>query len=199
MTHQTNLLADLEDPPREAVDTVENAETVVVQDIPLYDVLGEAARPVGWSFDCMEVADEAIAAASEADPDRADVFDRAFIALRPRWEIFGGLNPLIVRAHMDELLRRLASGGEDANLVPGTAAEVCCAMMHLSLAAPLKHEHHVVYEVAFIDALGETRARDMFGEEAVRRAQMDRDEQRKAEIYGEVRHQMRDESRAIRT
>lgn len=181
-------------PEGEAVAEPRDVDLLVFEDL----LRGEHRpnHPVGFAFACMERAEDAIADAKAAHPERADLLDAAFACLRPRPDVFRRRgHERNVRSHMDELLRRVVEDGEEADLTPATAFECVCAFSHLSLAAPLKHRHHVAAEICFIEAFGEDVARDLWGEEPVRRARMDREQHLVAEVVDQMRHQMRDEDR----
>ncbi|MFW6085311.1 MAG: hypothetical protein ACODAA_08865, partial [Gemmatimonadota bacterium] len=148
----------------------------------------EFVRFMAWQRGAMEAAEDAIEAAAERYPDRAELLDRAFRVLQPRYDLMGRVDVHVIRAHMDELLRRIGEAGAAAGLEVATAAEACVALGHLSQAAPLRRRHQTAYEICFIDALGEEVARRVLGEEIVRRAEMDRDDQLVAEVVDEVKH-----------
>lgn len=156
-----------------------------------------AAGVIGWAFRCMDVAEDVIADAIRRHPEAADALGRTFLAMCPRHDVFGDKDPELVRAHMEELVRRVVAGGESADLVHGTAAEACVALAALSGAAPLRHDYMVVYQMAFVDVFGEDRARAVLGDEPVRRTAVDREDPRMTDLYAEVRHHMRDTGRRL--
>lgn len=106
-----------------------------VGDLPvdLAGLVGEVMGPLGEIFASMQEAEESIAAAQLRHPAHADRIWHAFSLLLPTHERMS--TAFVYRSHCAELLDRLAAG-EDTR--PGTAAEVCCAMLETSLLAPLR-------------------------------------------------------------
>lgn len=156
------------------------------------------ADVIGFTLDAMAVAEERIAAARDRWPDTAEAVDNAFVVLRPRAELFTGIDPRLLASHMDELLDRIGREGPDARTVDvglGTAAECCIALKEMSLAAPLHPRYATVYFAAFIDAYGLETAAAVAGEEFIQRADQDRDQHLIADIYGEIRAKLRDPER----
>lgn len=155
-----------------------------------------AGSALRFAFDAMGWAEEAIEAAQNEYPSRAGLLGEAFPALHVRYDLFRGRgHEHVVRAHMDELLGRIAEEGRDADLAPGTSTEGVVAVAEAALSAPLKHHAYVATVTLFVDAFGREAAVEMFGEEEVRRAKEDRDQYKVAGFIEKVREQTRDESR----
>jgi hypothetical protein len=95
------------------------------------DVLGE----LKGVFASMEWAEEEIRAARRRHPAAADAMYHSFSLLTPQSGLDRMATEFVFRSHCRELLNRVARG-EDTR--PGTAAEVCCAMMQTSMLAPLR-------------------------------------------------------------
>lgn len=90
---------------------------------------------VGASFDSMQWAEEEIEAARLRHPGHADRLHHSFLLLSANLDLTRlADSETVYRAHCRELLDRVAAGTDTR---PGTAAEVCCALLHTSLLAPL--------------------------------------------------------------
>jgi hypothetical protein len=85
-------------------------------------------------FEHMKWAEQEIAAAQARHPGHADRIWHAFSLLLANPGLQRMAYELVYRAHCREILDRVAAG-EDTR--PGTAAEVCSAMVNTSLLAPL--------------------------------------------------------------
>ena len=86
------------------------------------------------AFELVEWAEEEIETARARHPQHADRIHHSFLLLRPNTGLDRMKSEMVYRSHCRELLDRVAAG-EDTR--PGTAAEVCCAMLNTSLLAPL--------------------------------------------------------------
>lgn len=151
---------------------------------------------VRWALDCMEIAEEEVAAAKAREPEKADRIHGAFGVLCPRPELFRNRPGDILRAHIREMIRRVAAGADPEELAAGTAVECCMAFSELSLRAPLQHRYAVAYQVAFLDAFGAERAARVLGDEALRRLENDRELRVVEDALAKIRHHMRDPQRA---
>lgn len=98
-------------------------------------------------FDCMEIAEEEIAAAKAIAPDGVTEkrIDDAFRYLSPS-DLLQNKTLELYRAHAHEIIARVAAG-ED--LRPGTEAEVLAALCESSLAAPLNSIAALLYARLF--------------------------------------------------
>lgn len=86
------------------------------------------------AFERMEWSEEEISAAQVRHPERADRIWHSFCLLVPNDGLARMSYENVYRSHCREILDRVAAG-EDTR--PGTAAEICCAMLASSLLAPL--------------------------------------------------------------
>lgn len=97
---------------------------------------------VAGIFDQMEWADDEIQKATRRHPRHTEQIDHSFPLLRPNSDLERMNSEMVYRAHCSELLDRVAAG-EDTR--PGTAAEVCCAMLDTSLRTPITSEATGLY------------------------------------------------------
>ncbi|QFZ20540.1 hypothetical protein [Saccharothrix syringae] len=96
---------------------------------------GKVFTSVGASFDSMQWAEEEIETARRRHPAHADRIHHSFLLLSANPDLTRlADSETVYRAHCRELLDRVAAG---ADTRPGTAAEVCCALLHTSLLTPL--------------------------------------------------------------
>lgn len=93
----------------------------------------------------MEIAEDEIARAKRRDPHRRKRYHSAFLLLRPT-EFFKGKADRVYRAHVRELLARVALGSDTR---PGTAAEVLCGMLGAATVAPLNAQSAALTERLF--------------------------------------------------
>jgi hypothetical protein len=103
-------------------------------------------------FESMEWAETEIAAAEIRHPDRAALVHSCFLPLQPSPVISTLMNERIYRAHVRELLDRVAEGKA---LTPATYAELCILFSAASLAAPLNQDGTAAYNYCFKKAFGE--------------------------------------------
>lgn len=92
------------------------------------------------TLDRIAIVEAEITIAQTRHPHAADLIYHAFSLLEPTHERMA-YQPLYT-AHCREILDRLATGQDTR---PGTAAEVCIAMMHISLIAPLRSSAFGLY------------------------------------------------------
>lgn len=154
----------------------------------LMALLGDdVAGPVGFAFDAMGIAEEALLERYQGDEP-----DGVFRACRVRYEIFQGRLRL-VRMHMDEILTRF-DNAED--LVPATNAEILAGLSDMSMAGPFRHDLFQVVVWAFVETMGEEEAVEVIGQRFVERAWEDyREDPRFMERLNELRHELRDPER----
>jgi hypothetical protein len=109
------------------VDTARTATT----DLPtvVTDILGGGLDDV---FQQIQWAEEAIERARQRHPEHADRLFHSFSLLTPTHGRMG--TEFVFASHCAELLDRVAAG-EDTRR--GTAAELCCALLTVSLATPI--------------------------------------------------------------
>lgn len=100
--------------------------------------LGGAIESV---LQCMELAEEEIAAAKGAHPLAADLTHRAFAIMCPSAVLRDGGEKLY-RAHCRELLERVHL---EKDTRPGTTAEVVAVLSTISFRAPLDRHATVLY------------------------------------------------------
>jgi len=109
-------------------------------------VLGELGSVVSQTFDRMEIAEEEIRAANVArgrsPGDKDSRVHRSFRILCPP-ECMLGKSSEVYRAHARELLGRVATRKDTQ---PGTLAECLCAVLDMSLKAPLTSSYGAVAE-----------------------------------------------------
>jgi hypothetical protein len=86
-------------------------------------------------FERMEWAEEEIEAARARHPQHADRLYHSFSLLQPNTGLDRMRTGFVYRSHCRELLDRVAAG---ADTRPGIAAEICCAMLEVSLRTPLR-------------------------------------------------------------
>lgn len=91
-------------------------------------------RELAGAFACMEWAEQEIDIARSRNPRHADALHHSFRLLVPTHEERMRTD-FVYRSHCRELLGRVVSGVDTR---PGTAAEVCCAMLATSLTVPLR-------------------------------------------------------------
>lgn len=94
------------------------------------DLLGGGLSGI---FERMEWAEDEIEKARARHPRHADRIFHSFLLLTPTHERME--TEFVYRSHARELLDRVAAG---ADTRPATAAEICCAMLEVSLRTPLK-------------------------------------------------------------
>lgn len=101
------------------------------------DLLGDGASGLLASLaslsDQIEWGEDEINKATQRHPHAVDTLYHSFPLLRGTSDRMS--TEFVYRAHARELLDRVAPGGDTR---PGTAAEVCCAMLQASLLAPLR-------------------------------------------------------------
>jgi len=130
--------------PAADLDTLTAAEPDTVPTLPA-GLIAIAESLLGGGFagvlkvmarelDRTEWAEEEIEAARVRHPRHADRIYHAFPLLVPNVDLQRLETEMVYRSHCRELLDRVAAG---ADTRPGTAAEVCCAMLHTSLLSPL--------------------------------------------------------------
>jgi len=100
-------------------------------DVPVDRLLREMPGPIAGAFERMEIAEEEMERAGISRTPRD-----CFRHLCPP-EAMQGMADWMYRAHARELCQRAAKNGD---LRPGTLAEVVCALHHVSLKSPLKHD-----------------------------------------------------------
>ena len=133
---------DLVSRPTDDLDTAPEPNTVPARPGNLITavgaLLGDEAdglfAAMAGAFERMEWAEEEIAAAQARHPEQADRIWHSFRLLVPNDGLERMSYARVYRAHCREILDRVAAG-EDTR--PGTAAEICCAMLTTSLLAPL--------------------------------------------------------------
>lgn len=107
---------------------------------------GDSRTQIRRTFDFMAIAEDEIAkAVRRTEGARRDLVQRAFAILFPGDLIRAGEE--LYRSHCRELLTRVRLG-ED--VIPGTDAECCYAMMMTSLKAPLAGPYAHAYGCLFI-------------------------------------------------
>jgi hypothetical protein len=122
--------------------------------LALDPLTGRATNRIVSILALVGVAEEAIAHAVEHSPDEAAT-QRAkgsFLALYPDAE-FIGKDPLVFRAHCDELLSRALAG---TSLAPGTDAECLLAMSLQSQKHPFNGTGCAAFEMLFVSVMGST-------------------------------------------
>lgn len=119
-------------------------------------VLGDQANTFGAIFDRMEFAEKEITAAQCRHPEHAGPIHESGFWLAMPTEILEGAGELAYRAHVAELLDRVAEGIDTR---PPTRVELMCALAGASQRAPLKHFAATLYWELFAEtfpAQGET-------------------------------------------
>jgi len=109
------------------------------------DLLGPVGGRILRVFECMEIAEEEIAAAIERYPVLGVAINAAFKHLYPTRALDGARDE-VYRAHCRELLERVADG-EDVR--PGTKAEVMMTLSRLSQHAHLTEAAGALYRELF--------------------------------------------------
>lgn len=84
-------------------------------------------------FERMDWAEDEIKKARARHPKHSDRLYHSFLLLTPTHERMA--TEFVYRAHCRELIDRVAAG---ADTRPGTAAEVCCAMLEVTLRTPIR-------------------------------------------------------------
>jgi hypothetical protein len=119
--------------------------------------LGEPlATRLGFVFQCMEWADQEIAAAEKAAPDNATLrarYGRVFGACAPSASL---VSEPLYRAHVRELLVR---AGDGAKLAPATDAEILGVLSEVSQRGPFDRVAQLLYEQLFGRCFPEAYAR----------------------------------------
>lgn len=100
----------------------------------------------------MGIAEEEIAAAQSRHPEKADSLRGAFMSLVPPVSMRGPVCPDVYRAHVRELLERVAAGRPTG---PITDAEVLLALSWGSLRAPLERDHAALMGKLFAQVMGD--------------------------------------------
>ncbi|MFC8532065.1 hypothetical protein [Nocardia sp. NPDC057227] len=98
------------------------------------------AGALGGIFERMEWAEEEIVAARARNPRRADRIHHSFCLLNSHHDRMA--TEFVYRSHCRELLDRVAT---DQDTRPATAAEICCAMLQISLFSPLRSSAASLY------------------------------------------------------
>lgn len=114
--------------------------------------LGPTVDRLESIFKTMEWAEDEIAAAERAYPTEAARIHQCFLPLQPSPVISVLMNERIYRAHVRELLHRVA---ERKPLTTATFAELCILFSYASLAAPLNQDGTATYNYCFKQAFGE--------------------------------------------
>lgn len=105
-------------------------------------------RHVSKAMNFIEIADCAIREAIQRHPEAADRLNECFMLLRPP----SMMQPLFYRAHCDQLLERVACGGDVAAC---TDAELLVALADTSLKAPMNTEGASLYAYLFLHCAAE--------------------------------------------
>ncbi|MGW4528852.1 hypothetical protein [Amycolatopsis sp. NPDC004378] len=128
--------ADLDTSPTAEPDTASAlpADLITAAGALLGDDANGIFAVMAGAFERMEWAEEEIAAAQARHPRQASQIWHSFSLLVPNSGLERMSYERVYRAHCREILDRVAAG-EDTR--PGTAAEICCAMLNTSLLAPL--------------------------------------------------------------
>ena len=121
----------------------------------LLDTLLASSSPIGFTFRCMEIAEEAIHEAKQQSPLLSAELDAAFRSLCPT-EPLRGLDEAVYRHHCHELLDRVV-GAQDLSL--GTAAECLGLLSRASLEAPPSRAAQLLYWDLFEQVLPEEAQR----------------------------------------
>ena len=111
----------------------------------MHKLFGSAARVIEDTFSCMEIAEEVIAAAKQAQPDHEEVIHETFRYLCPT-EALRGKAVDLCRAHCQEIIQRVI---DRERLEPATNPEMCGALSDLSLIAPLNSTASYLYHRCF--------------------------------------------------
>ena len=111
--------------------------------------MGERGAALQGIFECMAIAEEEIAAAQEAHPDKAGDIWHSFTHLRPS-PLLEPRTPQLYRAHARELIQRVAAGHtKKAELAAATAAELCCVFCAASQLSGLQSDAVAAYQKLF--------------------------------------------------
>jgi hypothetical protein len=111
--------------------------------------LNPVGSEIARAFHLMGIAEEEIAAAKKASRSKAELIDKAFLALRPEGG-FGNAPDALYRCHCREILARIVA---EVAIQPGTKAEVLWAMFQLSLLAPPTEGFSALMERLFSSCL----------------------------------------------
>ncbi|MEM7032047.1 MAG: hypothetical protein AAF629_21010 [Chloroflexota bacterium] len=115
----------------------------------LFEQMGDLGAQLKDVLDCMKIAEEEIASAQVRQPEKADVIWNSFTYLKPS-PLLRPRTPQLYRAHVKELIARVATGKtKKAELEAVTAAELCCIMSAASLAHPLQTDATIAYQKVF--------------------------------------------------
>lgn len=163
----------------------------------LVDVIGsETVGFIDRVLSFMEWAESEIEGAMTDYPHRQHLIHQTFLCLRPRPEVFADFAAeRLVRAHMRELIGRVVSHGQTANMATGTAAECLAVLSQMSLVAPLKHEYFTAYVLMFEKALGTDDTKETIGEAELDRAWMDEHREGIVRVLDEIHRKVRDDER----
>jgi hypothetical protein len=111
-----------------------SARLIARADALLSGGFAQALMVMAEALGLVEQAEEEIQAARIRHPRHADRIYHAFPLLVPSPALERLESEMVYRSHCRELLDRVAAGTDTR---PGTAAEVCCVMLHTSLLSPL--------------------------------------------------------------
>ena len=117
------------------------------------DMTAKASRMFGFDlgglFECMDWAEEEIAAARARFPRAADLLFHSFTLLRPGTNLTRSGTEFVYRSHCRELLDRVARGHDTRT---ATAAEICCVLGTVSHEAKLNSAAFGLYLRMWITA-----------------------------------------------
>lgn len=105
--------------------------TVTPQADPLASLLSDITNAVGTTEDQWTWAEDEIVQVTRRHPHVADDLFHRFSLLQPTSHRMA--TQFVYRSHCRELLDRVANGNDTR---PGTAAEVCLALLEVSLITP---------------------------------------------------------------
>lgn len=148
-----------------------------------------------WTLDATRLAEQEIRKAQAQHPMASHLLHAAFPLLRPDPALFHGKLPALLRAHMSEVLDRIASSPDSADIGRATRAEVLLHLSDLSLRGPLRGPYVDAFVVCFAACLGETTASHAVGTDGLRRAEIAAEDQEVLAIFDDLGRVAGDPSR----
>ena len=102
-------------------------------------------------FDAAVLADSEIAAAQARHPHKAEALWNSFRLLQPNSALLR-THPKVIRAHMRELLERVAY---DEDTRPATRPEIMMGFAHACMAAPITPDAQALYTRLALEVFGD--------------------------------------------
>lgn len=150
MVAPANEISPAQRPAFSKVEFLAKVEQILPDDVPYF-------RGIYSELAMIELAEDEIDQAQARHPEAADLIKSCFLPLKPS-QFLNGAPDMVYRAHVRELLDRVAQGQP---LAPGTGVEIMMVLKECSFIAPLNSDATGLYLKLFQDAFGQEMAGKM--------------------------------------